>query len=143
MTELEAAYRATAYRVFLPEGALELRIDAAEPALAAWLAQEGVEEWAILTAANPASRPLAARDNAERQARLEIELLEEGFEPYAGENLADDGGWPPEESCFVPGISLSEAVALAQQFGQNAILFGGADGIPRLVWTENREQAGA
>ena len=142
MTELERAYRATTYRVFLPGGALELKVDTANPALASWLAEEGAREWAVLTAFNPASRPLPAGENAERQARLECELLEKGFEPYSGENIADDAGWPSEESCFVPGISQGEAIALAQQFGQNAILFGEADGVPRLVWTEAGDRQG-
>ncbi|HZX32291.1 MAG TPA: DUF3293 domain-containing protein [Rhodocyclaceae bacterium] len=133
-TDLDRAYRATTYQVFLPGGAVELRVDGANPALAAWLREEGVEEWAVVTAANPASQPLSARENAERQAKLEVSLLEEGFEPYAGENVADDPAWPVEESCFIPDISREEAVALAQQFGQNAILWGEADGLPRLVW---------
>ncbi|MGE5492870.1 MAG: DUF3293 domain-containing protein [Actinomycetota bacterium] len=136
-TDLDQAYRATTYRVFLPGGAVDLRVDAANPALAAWLREEGVDEWAVVTAANPASQPLSPRKNAERQARLEVSLLEEGFEPYAGENVADDSAWPVEESCFIPDISREEAVALAQQFGQNAVLWGEADGLPRLVWIGN------
>lgn len=139
ITELERAYRATTYRVFLPEGAIDLRVDSACPVLLAWLAAHGFREWAILTAANPASQALSARENTERQANLEIALLEEGFEPFTGENIADDAAWPLEESCFVPGISLPEAIALAQQFGQNAILFGEGDGVPRLVWTGSSE----
>lgn len=139
-TDLDQAYRATTYRVFLPGGALELRVDAANPALEAWLREEGIEEWAVVTAANPASQPLSARENAERQAQLEVSLLEEGFEPYAGENVADDPAWPVEESCFIPDISREEAVALAQQFGQNAILWGEAGGLPRLVWMGNGKE---
>lgn len=139
-TDLEQAYRTTTYRVFLPSGAVDLRIDVANPPLAAWLQVEEVEEWAVVTAANPASEPLSARENAERQARLEVSLLEEGFEPYAGENVADVPGWPVEESCFIPDISQPEAVALAQQFGQNAILCGETDGVPRLVWTGNGKE---
>jgi hypothetical protein len=38
MSELEAAYRATTYRVFLPGGALDLRIDLADERLRQWLA---------------------------------------------------------------------------------------------------------
>jgi hypothetical protein len=139
MTDLERAYRATTYRVFLPGGGLDLRIDVPSPELVSWLAEEGFEEWAVLTAANPGSQPLPTPENAGRQAQLECTLLEEDFEPYAGENVADAADWPREESCFVPGISLAEAIALAQQFGQNAILFGGADGVPRLVWMESGE----
>lgn len=138
-TELEQAYRATTYRIFLPGGAADLRIDTANGALAAWLQAQGVEEWAVVTAANPASKAISSRENAERQAQLECILLEDGFEPYAGENIADSADWPVEESCFIPGISRGSAIALARQFGQNAILCGEADGMPRLVWTGNEE----
>lgn len=138
-TELEAAYRATTYRVFLPGGAMDLRIGTASPALAAWLADNEVEDWAILTAFNPGSQPLAAAANLERQSALEVALLEEDFEPFAGENVADDAGWPAEETCFVPGMEADEAMAVAAGFGQNAIVCGGADGLPRLLWIEREE----
>ena len=49
--------------------------------------------------------------------------------------MADDDSWPDEESCFVPGISVAEAQVLARRYGQNAIVCGGADGVPELVWT--------
>jgi hypothetical protein len=138
-TELEAAYRATTYRVFLPGGAVDLRIDAAHSALAAWLAENGGEQWAILSAFNPRSEQRPAAENLERQAALEVALLEEGFEPFAGENVADGGAWPAEDTCFVPAIELAEAMALASRFGQNAIVFGEADGLPHLVWIEHEE----
>lgn len=138
-TELEAAYRATTYRVFLPDGVVELRIDVAHPAFAAWLAAQGVERWAIITAFNPHSEPRPAAENLERQATLEIALLEDGYEPYVAENAADDDAWPGEDSCFVAGIDLAEAMALASRFGQNAIVFGEAAGLPRLAWIEHKE----
>jgi len=136
---LEAAYRATTYRVFLPAGAIDLRLGEASPVLAAWLAEEGVSTWAILTACNPASQPLAPAENAERQSQLECTLLEQGLLTFAGENVADDGVWPNEESCFVPGVELKNSVALARRFGQNALILGGEDGVPHLVWL-NEEQ---
>lgn len=138
--ELEIAYRATTYRLFLPKAALDLRIDILHPLLVAWLQTHGVEQWAILTAANPASRCLPARENAERQAKLECALLEAGYEPFVVENRADDSHWPVEEACFVPGISQLEVMNLARQFGQNAVLLGSEKGIPRLVWAEKSEE---
>lgn len=135
-SELEAAYRATAYRIFLPGGALDLRIDQACPGLAAWLAEDDVDCWAILTAWNPGSERLSDQDNVARQSNLEVRLLELGFEPFAGENLADAGDWPAEDSCFVGGMSAEEALAVAAEFGQAAIVGGGADGVPKLLWTE-------
>lgn len=137
-TDLDSAYRATTYRVFLPGGAIDLRIGEASPVLAGWLAGAGAAGFAIVTAYNPGSVP--ADDNAERQAQLECELLEGNYEPYAGENLPDGEG-PVEESCFVPDLALEDACALAADYGQNAVVCGGADGLPRLVWIEEREDA--
>lgn len=137
---LEAAYRATTYRLFLPGGAVNLRIGEANANLRDWLAQEGVQSWAILTAHNPASVPLPAPDNAERQSRLEVCLLERGFEPFAAENEADGGDWPVEESCFVMDIDANEAMVLARQFGQNALVLGGRDAVPHLAWTCDDEE---
>lgn len=133
-TELDAAYRATTYRVYSPDGALELRVGEVSAALRDWLAELGEDCWAILTAANPRSMPLSASANAERQSQLECDLLEGGYETFLVENIADAADWPVEESCFVPGLAEEDALALAEDYAQNAILAGGADGMVRLVW---------
>jgi len=137
--ELEQAYRATTYRVYLPSGCFDLRIDAASPALAEWLAGRGEAGFAIITACNPGGEKADDESNAAQQSALECDLLEGNYEPYAGENVADSGDWPVEESCFVPDIALEDALALAEDYGQNAIVWGGTDGIPRLAWTEDIE----
>ena len=134
--ELEAAYRATTYRVFLPGGVCELRVDTPCDPLRVWLAAEGVTQFALITAANPGGQRMDAAANAERQAALECELIEGGYETYVAEHVADAGDWPVEESCFVPDIAAEDALALAADFGQNAILCGGADGVPQLCWIE-------
>jgi hypothetical protein len=134
MSELETAYRATTYQVFLPGAACELRIDQPCNALLRWLKDEEVDQFAVITAFNPASELLEPAENLERQSRLEVELLEGGYEPFAGENVPDDPAAPREESCFIADIPLVDALALAAQYGQNAIVHGGADGIPRLAW---------
>lgn len=131
--DLETAYRATTYRIFLPGGAVDLRIDESNARLAAWLAEEGASSWVILTAYNPASQLLAPGENAERQSQLECTLLEQGFLTFAGENVADDGSWPNEESCFVLDMDMKNSIALAQRFGQNAIVWGQRDGCARLA----------
>ncbi|OMG55228.1 hypothetical protein BJN45_05415 [Azonexus hydrophilus] len=139
-SELEAAYRATTYRVFLPGGQFELRIDSASPGLADWLETAGAPSFAIITACNPGSERSDPAKNAERQSALECDLLEGNYEPYAAENVPDDAAWPDEESCFIPDIALVDALALAEDYGQNAIVWGGADGIPRLAWIEDCEK---
>lgn len=128
------AYRACVYRVFLPEGLLELQVDRVCEALAEWLAARQLTSFALITAHNPAGAQLAAEKNAEQQAALECDLLEGNYEPYSAEHVAVAGDWPVEESCFVPDITREDALALAEDYGQDAIVWGQADGIPRLAW---------
>jgi hypothetical protein len=133
-SDLDAAYRATTYRVFLPGGCCDLRVGALSETLRCWLETAGASQFAILTAQNPGSQPLDEEENRLRQAQLECDLLEAGYEPFVGENVADQGDWPGEESCFVADIALEEALALAAKYGQNALICGIADGLPQLVW---------
>jgi hypothetical protein len=139
-TELEAAYKATTYRVFLPGGICELRIGEPCEALRCWLETADCTEFALITAHNPGGQPTGDAINAERQSQLECDLLEGNYEPYVAQHEADTGGWPNEESCFVPDLSAEDACALAADYGQNAVVCGGADGIPHLVWIEDSEQ---
>ncbi len=138
MTDLESAFRATTYRVFLPGGVCDLRLGVASDTLRCWLETAGVSRFAIVTAYNPGSQAVDAEQNALLQAQLECELLEAGFEPYAAENIADGDDWADEESCFVADIGLDEALALAMKHGQLAIVCGGEDGVPELAWTSGQ-----
>ena len=135
-TELEAVYRATTYRVFLPGGMCDLHLDQPSETLRDWLETAGAREFAILTAHNPGAKQLDQASNMARQSQMETELLEKGFEPYAGENEADAGDWPAEETCFITDIGLPAACEIAAKYAQNAIVHGGADGVPHLVWIE-------
>ncbi|MDX9944305.1 MAG: DUF3293 domain-containing protein [Azonexus sp.] len=132
--ELEAAYRACTYRVFLPEGLVELHIDRPSTVLADWLAMQGHASFALITAHNPGGQQVPAEKNAGQQSALECDLLEGNYEPYGAEHVALAADWPVEESCFVPDILLEDALALAEDYGQDAIVWGQADGIPRLAW---------
>lgn len=136
MTELDAAYRATTYRVFLPGGVMDLRVGQTNKTLSSWLEKAGGLNFAIISAYNPGSLCLDAAQNSERQSQLECDLLEGNYEPYAGENIPDEASGPLEETCFVVDIALEDACALAEDFGQKAIVYGGADGMPGLVWIE-------
>lgn len=139
-TELEMAYRATTYRVFLPGGICDLRVGEPCETLRCWLETAGVAQFAVITAYNPGSVRVGEAVNAERQGQLECDLLEGNYEPYAAQNLPDDAAGPVEESCFVPDLALEDACALAEDYGQNAVISGGADGVPHLVWIEDNEQ---
>ncbi|MFZ1900217.1 MAG: hypothetical protein WAU35_06945, partial [Azonexus sp.] len=62
-TELESAYRATTYRVFLPGGGCDLRLGVVSETLRCWLETAGAARFAILTAHNPGSEDVESEEN--------------------------------------------------------------------------------
>lgn len=126
------AYRCTTYRVRLPDGDLDLRIDTASPRLLALHARHAVQSSAFVTAFNPRSRKLDSAQNERRQAVL-LGLLEAfGLTFYPGDGIGDDPPWAPEPSILVLGLTLQQARSLGSTFEQNAVVWAGKDGIPRL-----------
>jgi hypothetical protein len=123
--ELEHAYRQTVYRVFTQPQSFLLRIDEPCPHLSA------SEPWAFLTACNPASVWLSPQENAQRMADLTA-VVAVRWAYLPGEGASPDGRWR-EASLWIRGISQSEAIALAESFGQVALVWG--DPVPQLLWT--------
>ena len=131
---LEAAYRATTYRIHAPAGDINLRLDQPSSVFAALLTESATRHWAILTACNPASQLQDAAANGEAQARLQQWLKAHGYRWLAGENTAEACDWPPEASCVVLGLTVAAARQCGVIFGQNAVVTGDGDAIPRLQW---------
>lgn len=50
-----------------------------------------------------------------------------------GEGIDPSGAWGAEKSFLVLGLDLETAEALGREFGQNAVVWFGADAIPRLI----------
>ncbi len=126
---LDAAYRATEYRVFT-DPPLVLHVDHREPRLSALMAGGG----AWLTACNPGSRQLLEAENACRMAALRDELRIAYLTFIKGVAIDLEGLWPDEPSLLVPGIDTGRACALARKHGQNALLLISIDATPRLHW---------
>ncbi|WP_454719494.1 MULTISPECIES: DUF3293 domain-containing protein [Cupriavidus] len=131
------AYLETRYHV-RGNAPLTLAIGVPSPALAALHAAAGVDCSAFVTAWNPYSRPQPdpaanARRNAARQQRLARELAGLGLAAIDGIGQHPSGGWPGEESLLVLGLALDAARALGARHGQNAIVWSGADAVPRLI----------
>jgi len=53
--------------------------------------------------------------------------------PHTGAGL--DGAWPPEQGLLVLGLPVAELTALAEEFGQNAIVWFVPGEVARLVPT--------
>ena len=133
---LEAVYRATTYRIHAPQGDIDLRIGEASAELDAMLRAFGVFCWAIVTAWNPRSVSSDVAANKSAQSSLEYWLKQTGMQSMCGQNLADNGFWPPEESLFVLGMSDAQACACGRRYFQNAVLIGAMGGVPQLLWCE-------
>jgi hypothetical protein len=132
---IEAAYRATDYRVDdNPFGPFVIRVGEPSAGADRLLAVHGQTTWAFITACNPGSERLPDEQNVRQMANLEAELREGSWPHYAGTGVGRDGTWPPEPSFLVLAISEAEALNLARQFGQNAIVAGRTGEPARLVW---------
>jgi hypothetical protein len=130
---LEAAYRATEYRVFV-DPPLSLRIGRHDPAFAALMAGTGVVAAAYMTACNPRSWPLPESENAARMQVLRADLKAAGYRFVEGAAVDPGGLWPDEPSVLVLGIGADTARNIGRRFGQNALLLIDAAAIPQLDW---------
>lgn len=130
--ELIAAYRDTEYRVAASPPFI-LRVGVPSDPLLAAHARSGVTSSAYLTAFNPYSRQLDAESNARRQDELVAMLAGRGFPclPAVGQHPSSD--WPREPSVLALGVRREEAAALGREFGQNAVVWSGATGVPELI----------
>ena len=134
--ELDRAYRATTYRVYVAGGEIDIRIGERSAALDGLLEERRASSWAFITAWNPGSRALAEDENAKRQAELLALLRERGFERLEGSGIPARADWQPEESVLVLDVDRDDAVGIARQFGQVAIVAGERGGAAALVYCD-------
>jgi hypothetical protein len=141
---LDAAFRATAYRVVTPDGIFALRIGVADAQFDVFLSREvasvqrqdsdaGAICWGIVTAYNPGVL-LSAEENQRRQERLRGRIVAAGWRFFSGCNLADDGLWPAEPSCLVLHVDERQMRILGSEFDQIAVVCGRTGTAPRLLW---------
>lgn len=135
---LEAAFRATVYRIEAGSICFELRIGQVNPSYDEFLANQGVSQWAVITACNPGARKRSAKENAEAQKALVGKLDGLGWLHLPARNLADDALWPVEESVLVLGVSRHEARLMAIEFGQVACVTGVTGRVSELLWVSEQ-----
>ena len=134
---LDAAFRATTYRVETSDGAFDLRIGQAAPDFSGWLKQQGVSRWGIVTACNPGGALLPCGENALRHTALQARIAELGFRHVPASNHADAGDWPVEPGFCVLDQDEKQLLELAAGFGQSAIVCGQSGcAVARLVWRD-------
>jgi hypothetical protein len=131
--ELVAAYRAADYRVTGDGFRFVMHVDTASPGLAALHAARGATCSALLTACNPASEARPADENEAAQRRLVARLVGAGVGWVDALGADPRGHWPAEPSVLALGLDRDLAMSIAREFGQNALLWAGADAVPRLL----------
>ncbi len=131
--DLIASYRAADYRAGFGSASISLRIDQYSESLAQLLAASGQQCAVFITACNPGSQPQSPAANQAAHARLHEELSRHTDQIIEGTGSDPSGAWPAEPSLLALGVELDVAEALGRQFGQNAIVWAGADAIPRLM----------
>lgn len=129
---LLAAFHRTAYRVDDGPHRFVIRIGEPAPRVDALLEDHQFASAAYLTAANPLAKPLAAAENAHRNAALRHHAEATGARVLVGEGCAEDGTWA-EPSFLVLGLSRAQADALADRFEQAAYVLLEHGRPPELV----------
>lgn len=112
---------------------LRLRVGEGNPALARLMAAAGVDCCAFVTACNPNGSALEVATNAERQDALRRQLEQRRLTFVPGHGRHPTNGWPPEPSYLALGLDLNGARELGRLWGQDAVVWAGADALPRLV----------
>lgn len=130
--DLIRAYRETRYRV---HGAVPfvLLVDSPSAELTTEHGRRKTNCSAFVTACNPFSEKTDAATNARLHADLGAELRRRGLEHVEGIGQHPSNEWPSEPSYLVFGLALPEAEALGRACRQNAIVWSGADAVPRLI----------
>jgi hypothetical protein len=126
------AYEETEYSVFA-EKAFTIKVGQPNDLLVELHQLHQTSSSAFVTAWNPYSERKSDEANAKRQDKLVASIKERGFPYYLGVGKDPSGAWPGETSVLVLGTSLDEAKGLGTEWGQNAIIWTGADGVPHLI----------
>ena len=119
--DLLEAYRTTRFVAYDGDCAVVALVDRHMPEMDALLERRGARSGVFITAWNPRSVVLSPERNAAAAARLAARVAAEGFQALPHRGVSTDPAWQPEEGLFVLDIDFDYAVAMAAEFGQNAI----------------------
>jgi hypothetical protein len=135
MRDLDSSYRATRYMVTDGTDEISVRIGMKAPALDALLDRHGASAAAFITAWNPGSRPRDRAGNDDAAARLRATAEALGLTTLPHRGAPDDPDWPAEDGLLILDLGRNGAVAVAEAFGQNAIVHIVRGGSAELVFT--------
>ena len=127
------AYRATDYRLGHTTQDIVLAPGLRSSRLAALYASKGVTCGAFLTAFNPLGTQKSDTENDQAHAQLVTVLTDLGLEFSEGSGSEVGTQWPAEKSLFALGLNRGNAIAIGQQFDQDAIVWVDDSAVPELV----------
>lgn len=130
--ELMQAYAETHYIVH-HEDPFVMHIGKPCPELKALMANHNALSAAFITAWNPFSQKLHAKENQARQDELKANLKKRGLICIDGIGKHPSNNWPGEVSVLALGLDLEAAESLARHYEQHAFVWAAGDGVPELV----------
>lgn len=134
IADLHQAYRDAVYEVYHNRKTILLFIDRLNPKLDSILEKYHGNTWALITAHNPYSQCLPPVENEQRQLKL-VEIVRANNLIFLdGVGKDQNNLWTPEPSIFIVNIELEQAIAIGQEFQQNAIVWGEFGKKSKLLW---------
>ena len=135
-SELAQAFAETHYIVH-HETPFVIHIGRPCPELEALISEHNALSAAFITAWNPFSQNLLAKENEDRQDELKTSLKKRGLIYIDGIGKHPSNNWPGEASVLVLGLDLEAAKSLARHYEQHAFVWAASDGVPELItgWT--------
>jgi Protein of unknown function (DUF3293) len=134
IASLQMAYQEAIYEVYFGQEIIQLSIGKHNLALDGLLSKHDGSSWALITAHNPYSQSLSARENQQRHQSFREFLLTLNLTIFDAVGKDKDGVWTPELSVLIVSIELIKAIALGRKFQQNAIVYGELGKPIQLIW---------
>ena len=127
------AYRTTQFLADTPRGEICIRIDEVQQKLDLLLNDYDANEWAFITAHNPASELLDHSENKSRHSNFVKRIADSGYQSFFGRGVGRNPSWEPEESLLILGICREDAIQVGRSLGQNAIVLGTVGAAAELI----------
>ena len=127
------AFENTNYLVHSKVGSFALRVGEYSAELSKIYQASNQVCGAFVTAYNPYSEQRDEASNRAAQSRLNEHLRAVAPLILEGEGKDPEGKWPGEPSYFALGIDEVASRLIGQQFHQDAIIWVGADAVPKLI----------
>ena len=131
---LQTAYEQAIYEVYWQNKTIKFKIGEYCPELDDLLIQCDCYTWALITAFNPYSQCLSARENQQRHQELIKHVQGLQLDLLSAEGRDENGVWTPEQSLVIMGVERVRAIAIGRRFEQNAIVYGEIEQPIELQW---------